>query len=344
MRPELRARANGGIMTLLAPVGPGSPGNRRPLPAASNRPSTPLPRDLAMDRRRFLERLALGGAGGWALTAGGVGGLTLSACARDVPAAARAPLGQIGLQLYTVRALLRDDVEGSLRAVAAVGYAEVETAGLHGLEPARFRDSLDAAGLVSPAAHVGIEAIRDDTDGVLDVAEMLGQRWVVVPSLAPAQRTSEGYRRLATDLNAFGAVARERGMRAAYHNHDFEFEPLPEGGTGFDLLLAETDPDLVDLELDLFWTVRGGRDPVDVFRSAPGRFPLWHVKDMRDPEGAREMVTVGEGDIDFARILEHAGTAGLRHAFIEHDNPADPMGSIRAGYRHLRGLADEAAR
>ncbi len=302
-----------------------------------------------MNRRRFLERLALGGAGSWALSTGGIGGLTLTASAvddrftPDATPVAQAPLRPIGLQLYTVRGPLRDDLEGTLRAVATTGYAEVETAGLHGLEPARFRDLLDGVGLVSPAAHVGIEAIRDDTDGVLSSAAILGQRWVVVPSLAPAERTFEGYRRVAADLNAFGSAARDRGMRAAYHNHAFEFDPLPEGTTGFELLLEETDPDLVAVELDLFWAVRGGRDPVEIFQAAPGRFPLWHVKDMRDPEGAREMVTLGEGDIDFARILDHSDTAGLRHAFVEHDNPSDPMESVRAGYRHLRGLLGEVS-
>jgi sugar phosphate isomerase/epimerase len=284
-----------------------------------------------MDRRRFLAALAAG-------TTGGLGAFGAVACGRQPDATARAPLDRVGLQLYTVRGLMAQDAAATLRAVADIGYGEVETAGLFDLEPSRFRDALDAAGLVSPAAHVSIDALRAEPAAVLASAHALGQTWLVVPWIAAAERTPEGYRRFAADLNAFGRAAREDGLRAAYHNHDFEFEPLVEGRTGYDLLLAETDPALVDMELDLFWTVKGGRDPVALFEADPGRFPLWHVKDMRDPAGAQAMVDVGAGDIDFARILAHAGTAGLRHAFVEHDNPADPMESIRTGYTHLRRL------
>jgi sugar phosphate isomerase/epimerase len=276
-----------------------------------------------MDRRSFLTALAA---------------TAVAASCRGRPSAAVRGFDAIGVQLYTVRDRMAADVAGTLRAVADIGYREVETAGLFDLSAARFRAELDAAGLASPAGHYGIGEVRAQPDAVIDTGAQLGQRWLVVPSLAAAERNADGYRRLADDLNRFGETAARAGRRAAYHNHDFEFAPLAGGGTGFETLLERTDPALVDIELDLFWAVRGGHDPVSLFTAHPGRFALWHVKDMADPDGAQTMVPVGAGGLDFARMFAHAEVAGLRHFFVEHDNPRDSIESIRAGYAHLRGL------
>ncbi|HEV2130246.1 MAG TPA: sugar phosphate isomerase/epimerase, partial [Longimicrobiaceae bacterium] len=225
-----------------------------------------------------------------------------------------------------------------LQQVAEIGYDEVETAGLYDLSPEQFRARLDRYGLVSPAGHYPIQALRENLETTLAAAQTLGQRWVVVPWLDEGERTAEGYRRVAAELNRFGQAARERGLRVAYHNHEFEFAPLEGGTTGYDILLAETDPELVDFELDLFWATQAGRDPVEIFAGHPGRFPLWHVKDMADIQGQQRMVAVGEGEIDFRRIFAHAEQAGLRHFFIEHDNPEDSLASIRRSYEHVRQL------
>ena len=282
-----------------------------------------------MDRRDFLSGIAA-----TALT-----GLGLSACRQGTPAAGSGRLDRLGVQLYTVRGRMEQDVAATLREVAAAGYREVETAGLFDLAPDQFRAALDAAGLVSPAGHYPLDAIRQQPEATLGVARTLGQQWIVVPWLDPAERTAGGYERLAGDLNRFGAAARDGGMRVAYHNHEFEFEPLGDGRTGYDLLLDGTDPSLVDIELDLFWAVRGGRDPIALFATHPGRFALCHVKDMRDIAGSQEMVAVGEGEIDFAGIFARAADAGLEHYFVEHDNPPDPIASIRTSYEHLRQLS-----
>ena len=280
-----------------------------------------------LDRRTFLGVLA-----------GGIAGLGILGC-NEPPAEAAAPwVRRPGVQLYTVRSLMERDVAGTLAAVAETGYREVETAGLFGMTPAAFRVSLDSAGLVSPAAHTPIEALRQSLDASLDSARTLGQEWVVVPWLAEGERTPDGYRRVAAELNRFGAAARERGLRVGYHNHDFEFEELPGGARGYDILLAETDPALVDIELDLFWAVKAGQDPVALFERAPGRFPLCHVKDMADRGGTEAQVPVVAGEIDFGRIFAHADEAGLRHYFVEEDNPADPLQSIRSSYAHLQQL------
>lgn len=291
-----------------------------------------------LDRRTFLGALAGGVVGLTALGCEGgaeAGGAPQGAGAAQRQSAAARPLG---VQLYTVRSLMERDVAGTLREVAAIGYREVETAGLFGLTPGRFRELLDAHGLVSPSGHTPIEALRADADAAFASAEALGQRWLVVPWLAEEERTPEGYRRVAEELNAFGGQAAERGLRVGYHNHDFEFEDLGGGARGYDILVAETDSEQVDIELDLYWAVKAGEDPVALFEANPGRFPLTHVKDLAGDRGAETQVAVGEGTIDFARIIDHADRAGLRHYFVEHDNPTEPLASIRSSYDHLRRL------
>jgi sugar phosphate isomerase/epimerase len=274
-----------------------------------------------------------------ALGAAGLGVLGVTACAPAATAATgRRQLDRIGLQLYTVRSLMQQNVAETLQSVANAGYQEVETAGLFGLTPAQFRAELDRAGLVSPAAHVSIGALRDNLPEAFSAAHTLGQRWVVVPSLPQAERTLAGYQRVAADLNRFGAAAQQQELRVGYHNHAFEFEPLPEGRNGYDVLLAETDPALVDMELDLYWAVHAGHEPVELFRQHPGRFSLCHVKDMVDIGGEQRLADVGQGEMDFARIFAHGEQAGLRHYFVEHDNPADPLASIQRSHQYLRQL------
>jgi sugar phosphate isomerase/epimerase len=273
------------------------------------------------------------------MAATGLAGAGLAACRERTAAAGSARLDSLGVQLYTVRDRMRQDVSATLRDVADVGYREVETAGLFDLSAEQFRAALDDAGLISPAGHIPIDAVRQQPAAVLATTRVLGQEWVVVPWLDEVERTADGYRRLADDLNRFAATARDEGVRVAYHNHEFEFAPLEDGRTGYDLLLDATDPALVDMELDLFWAVKGGRDPVVLFSDHPGRFALCHVKDMADIAGAQQMVAVGEGEIDFARIFAHAEQAGLRHFFVEHDEPRDPIASIRSSFEHLRQLS-----
>jgi sugar phosphate isomerase/epimerase len=283
-----------------------------------------------MDRRKFLGSLAVAGLG----TVG------LAACARagSAPLNNGRRLDRIGVQLYTVRTRMQQGVPQTLRAVADMGYREVETAGLFDLTPQQFRAELDRVGLVSPAGHYPINALRDNTAGTLTTAAALGQRWLVVPWLDPAERTAAGYRRLAADLNSAGTAARDRGLRVGYHNHEFEFDRVDGQRTGMDILLAETDPALVDIELDLFWAVKAGHDPLTLFAAHPGRFRLCHVKDMADIGGAERMVDVGQGQIDFARIFARSEQAGLQHYFVEHDNPSDPMATLRNSIEHVRQL------
>ena len=241
----------------------------------------------------------------------------------------------IGLQLYTVRTLMSRDVSGTLAAVAAAGVREVEFAGYHDLSPAAMRALLTQHGLSAPAAHVPIPSAREGWTPVLDAAETLGHRWLVIPWVGNDVRGSlDGWRRLASQLNSAGELARARGMRMAYHNHDFEFATV-EGRVAYDVFVESLDPTLVDLELDLYWAVKSGQDVAAMLRARPGRFPLWHLKDA-GPAPARAMLDVGAGTIDFAALFTLGD--GPQHAFIEHDNPADPLATVQAGAAWLSRL------
>lgn len=249
--------------------------------------------------------------------------------------AARRRLGRIGLQLYTVRHALEKDFEGTIARVAATGYKEVELAGYFGRAPRDLRALLDHHGLSAPSAHVSLAP--DQWRAALEAAPIVGHRYLVIAWIPPEERrTLDDYKRAAERLTRAAADAHAAGLRFAYHNHDFEFQPL-EGQLPYDVLLAGTDPTLVQLEMDLYWTVKGGQDPLAYFARWPGRFPMVHVKD-GGPPPERRIVDVGSGTIDFRRIFAHADQAGIRHYFVEHDEPSDPFASIRASYGYLKRL------
>lgn len=303
-----------------------------------------------MLRRDFLRLIAAAGSGG-AATALGVtlprpaaasapgSAVALPAYAAGSGASIARAAPPIGIQLYSLRSLLADDTDRTLAALAAMGYEEVELAGLYGHDAGDFRRMLDRVGLRAPAGHVSLEPPPasgpwTSWERTLEEAATLGHRWVVVPWIDQRERTLDGYRRIAERFNAAGAAARAAGLRFGYHNHDFEFRAI-DGVLPYDLLLAETEAELVGMELDIFWAVHAGADPLAYFRRHPGRFPLIHVKD-RNADG--EMVDVGAGRIDFRAILEAGDIGGVEHAIIEHDNPKAPLDFARASLAHVRGL------
>lgn len=282
-----------------------------------------------IDRRRFLA--ALGSA-----TAGlALGGATAALPACSPATGRRGGIDRVGVQLYTVRSLMARDVAGTLEQVADIGYREVEFAGYFDQPPDRLRELLDRLGLAAPSAHVSFDALEGEQwTRTREAAQALGHRYLVIPWLAPEERGSlDDYRRIAARLERAGARVGDAGLQLAYHNHEFEFEPI-DGTIPYDILAA-TDPDLVALQLDLFWIRHAGEDAVAYFQRHPGRFPSVHVKDVAE-DGS--MVDVGSGVIDWPAIFAHADTAGIRHFFVEHDQPADPLASIRNSYRHLSRL------
>jgi sugar phosphate isomerase/epimerase len=244
-------------------------------------------------------------------------------------------LQKIGLQLYTVRDLMEKDVPQTLEQVAKVGYDEVEFAGYFDQTPQQIRALLDKVGLAAPAAHVQLTDLTQHAERTFDAAEVIGHRYIIMPWIEPEDRGSlDTYRRVAETLNRAGEQAKDRGLRIAYHNHDWEFAQI-DRVRPYDLLLTETEPDLVWFEMDFYWITRGGGNPLAYFKAHPGRFHLCHMKDM-DRRG--EMADVGSGRIDFRKILQQRKAAGLQHFFVEHDHPADKLASIRASYKFLHSL------
>ncbi len=275
-------------------------------------------------RREFLGTLGLGALGAATLASTRSNGQ-----ASELPS--RMP---IGIQLYTLRSLLERDFDGTLARIAEIGYREVEFAGYYKRTPKEVRAVLKRTGLKAPSAHIPLPASDDDWKRALDAAKIIGHEWAVVPWLDETQR--KGLPQMADRLNHLAAMTKAAGLRQAYHNHDFEFADAPGGGTLLDLLLTHTDPKLVSFEMDCYWVTKAGHDPLALLAKYPGRFPLLHLKDATAaPE--RRMVDVGSGTIDFTAILR-ADKKYLKHIFVEHDQPADPLASARVSYTNISKL------
>jgi sugar phosphate isomerase/epimerase len=313
----------------------------------------PPDRSAAPTRRTFLRALVAAPLlGPLAACAAREAGQADTAAARDgtgaVPVAATpaAPGVRLGVQLYTLRDALGRDLDGTLAALSQIGYRNVEPFQNQpfqhfGKTAAEFRAVLDRHQLAAPSAHVPIAAFRASPERVLDDAAALGHNWVAVPWLDEKERTVDGYKRVAAELSRWGRLARERKVGMAYHNHDFEFAPIAGGSgaqqTGWDILRAEADGDLVKYELDVYWATKAGKDALAMITGEPGRVVMIHAKDATAaPE--RKMVDVGAGTIDFARIIREGRGAGVEGVFVEHDNPTDALGTARAGFTHLQPL------
>ncbi len=243
-----------------------------------------------------------------------------------------------GVQLYTLRDRLENELESTLAAVAAIGYTEVELFQLHGLTASAMRSILDAEGLRATSSHYPIQAFREALDATVEGAVELGQSLMVLPSIPADERTPDGLARVADDLSRAGERARAAGLRVGYHNHDWEMRPLPDGRLPIDVLLDRADAALVDWQMDIFWTVHGGADPLAMLDARGDRITSVHVKD-RTADG--DMVDVGDGVIDFASVLGEAASLGLSHAYVEHDRPGDSVESVRRSYDHLASLSLE---
>jgi len=255
----------------------------------------------------------------------------LAGCAReDSPEATPATMTNtppLGLQLYTVRDLMAVDVAATLDLVGAAGFEQVEFAGYFDYSPAEMRQLLAASGLIPVSGHVGKAQFLEDAAGVIDHAAEMGHEYIVIPSVPDDERSLDDFRRHAADFNRWGEACAQAGIQFAYHNHMFEFDET-DGQIPYDLLLAESDPDLVKMQLDFCWATGANADAVAYFEAWPGRFPLCHLKDF----AAGRDANIGTGSVDFETILARAETAGLEHGFVERDYPEDSAESIRANY------------
>jgi sugar phosphate isomerase/epimerase len=271
----------------------------------------------AIGRREFLGALAAAGA-----------------TALSPVAAAPRSQKRFGFQLYTARRELARDFPGTLARIAAIGYDEVEFAGYHGNPAAAVRASLRAAGLTAPSAHIGMPEIEGDWARVVANAAAVGHDYLIFAWVPDAHRSADGYKRLAERFNRAGEIALSSGIRFGYHNYTYDFT---RAGSGFlyDVLLAETDPRYVTMQLDVYWLVDAGQDARTYLARHRGRYSSLHLKD-RTTDG--RMVDVGAGAIDWRGVMRAAREAGVRHLFVEHDDPADAFASARASLRHLRSL------
>ena len=287
-----------------------------------------------MQRRTFLRQSAVLSAGIFAM-----------------PEMAFGNKQKIGLQLYTLRESVAKDLPGVFRQVAKAGYSELEMFGLSaenkffGYSVKETADLLKQNNLTSPSGHYMPEKFLfnngngDDVKNFCDVANQLGNSYVIIPWMSEEKRNSiDKYKALAERINKAGEICKAENLQLAYHNHDFEFADF-NGEHGYDILLKNTDSNLVKMEMDLYWVVRAGYDPIALFKSNPGRFQLWHVKDMNKNDKTQN-TEVCNGSLDFKTIFANAKLAGVKHYIVEQENNYVPdfFGSIGASNKAVKKL------
>ena len=258
----------------------------------------------------------------------------------------------IGLQLYTVRDEMGKDPKSTLEKVAQIGYTSVESAGYTGdrkfykMSPSEFKKELKQNGLVIPSSHYRLGEDKEkgeimhgtllhDWDKAVDDAAEVGIKYMVCAWLSEAERKGlDHYKYIADQLNVAGEKCKKSGIQLCYHNHDFEFIKQDDKYP-YDILLA-SDKDLVKFEMDLYWMKKAGQDPMKYFNEHPGRFPLWHIKDM-DNTSEHSFTEVGNGIIDFKEIFKHKEKAGMKYFFVEQDKcPGSPFDSITQSISYIK--------
>ena len=258
------------------------------------------------------------------------------------------PLGKpIGLQLYTLRDQLASDVGGTLKQVAAIGYKEVEIYDLYGKTPTEFLKLLKADGLTAPSGHYMTKDLKGNWEKTIADAKTMGLQYMVNAILDPEERQSlDDYKRLAELFNRAGEQTKKAGIQYCYHNHNFEFRKFGDT-TPYDYLLKALDPKLVKFEMDCFWVTHAGEDPVAYMKKYPGRFPLLHIKDMKDkPAPTQEkddkmgmFAPVGHGTIEWKGIFAASLVGGMKHFFVEQDwCEQPPIEAVKMSYTYLHGL------
>lgn len=249
-----------------------------------------------------------------------------------------------GIQLYTVGKELTQDMAGTLANLAAIGYRSVESAGMAGKSALDFRKALDAAGLKCPSSHLFLSPGQTNQQ-YFDEVKTLGSQYVVSsvvikpsPDIKSVDdyiklidaMTQDDFKKMAAELNTMATQAKSVGLQFAYHNHNMEFRKWSDGRTTYDILMAETDPSLVKIELDCGWADLGGHPPLELFRKYPGRFRMLHIKDFApvphpvvtlDPRTNPEWTELGAGHINYRSIIAAAPAAGVEYIFVEQEPP-----------------------
>jgi sugar phosphate isomerase/epimerase len=282
-----------------------------------------------MKRRHFLQSLSIGVA---------------SLYGADVLAADFRKKQPLSVQLFTIRDAVAKNLEGALEKLAGLGFKQIELYGYNGTffgkSVAEFKTILANTGLSVISSHhttgivmKGKGSLTDGWDKAVEDIDSIGAKYMVCAFLFPTERTAEHYKALPAMLNTAGQATKNAGIQFAYHNHDFEFEKLNDT-LAYDFILNNTSPDLVKMELDLYWISKAGHDPVAYFEKYPKRFPLWHVKDME--AGTGSITEIGNGKIDFDRIFDCRKKAGLKHWFVEQDiSKGDIFESLKTSRDYL---------
>ena len=289
---------------------------------------------MPIDRREFMTRAT-----------------ALALAPMAMPLRTLQPPYKMGLQLYTIRAPMARDVAGTLKQVAGLGYVELETYGFdpealryYGLPAKEFAQRLRDLGLSTPSGHydlnryatTSIDDLTRYVDRCIEGARALGQTYITWPLIDTPSRNPDGFKAVAERLNIIGTQAKAAGLQVAYHNHDFEFVDH-NGQTGYDIILGGTDPSLVKLQIDLYWIAHGSKLTAgEWFRRQPGRYVMWHVKDMH--KVSRDYTELGNGSIDYTRIWPDAKLSGMKHFFVEQGGnfTHDPLRSIADSAEYVK--------
>jgi len=323
------------------------------------------------DRRAFLRDLAVIGVSATAI--GRFGRSANTSLLATGPLRTPLTIDEIGLQLYTVGDVLRQDFDGTMRQVAAIGYKRVEFAGYFNKPPEEVRALLDRLGLKSPSSHIGMDLLRRDLSAQISTAQIIGHEYITIPSLGRSEtpmNTVDAWKRVASECNEMGAKIKAAGLKLAFHSHSGEFVDVGGGKTGMDVFVTETDPAVFTFQMDLGWARVASQDPVAWFKRYPGRFRMWHIKDFENLSAAQARQAgafrnppatgggrgagggsvsqagrpspIGAGDIDFRPILAAWHVAGLEHFFVEQDGaaqwPGGSLASVAISYQALRKL------
>jgi sugar phosphate isomerase/epimerase len=251
---------------------------------------------------------------------------------------------KVGLQLYTLRDTITKDPKGVLQKVAAFGYKELESFGygdgkIFGMPFSEFGSFTKDLGMKVCSGHYGLDIAKSDRwEKAVTDAKSIGQSYMVVPYIQDTERkTIDDYKKICESLNKAGEVCNKNGLRMGYHNHAFEFETL-DGQVPFDVMLAELDPKLVGMEMDIFWVVNAKRDPLEYFQKYPGRFEQWHVKDMDKSDRMRN-ADIGSGTIDWKKIFANAKQSGMKHFYVEQESyPGEPINSVGESIKYLKTI------
>ncbi len=306
-----------------------------------------------LNRRKFLKTSGYAGLAG-----------IVAAAVRPVAMWAN-PMGLlVGIQLYTIRGVIESDTSGALKQLYDIGYREVETAGFGKYSAKEFGKMIKDAGLSCPSAHLQLGGV--DLDPVFADAHALGATYATsstlvpmggprpavgtapTPAAAPKPRPPlglDGFKKLAAQMNDIGTKAKAAGLQYAYHNHNYEFEKMPDGSCGYDLLLAETDPANVKFEIDCGWMTVAGASPVEYMKNYPGRFRMLHIKDFKampaEPGARPEGSELGAGFIDYKAIFKQGKVLGIEHVFAEQEGPyiKPEMESAKIDYTYLHSFS-----